>query len=80
MVYMYRQGDLLFIKINEIPKKRKRRYKYDVLAWGETTGHTHKLENGAIYRAINEQGQYRTYIEAKNNTKVVQIPALVQSI
>lgn len=68
---MYRQGDLLFIKINQIPKKRKRKLKTDVLARGEATGHVHRLVNGTLYRAANELGRYRTFIHARKGTKVI---------
>lgn len=45
---MWRQGDLLIIKVNEIPKDSVGRYS-KVLAEGERTGHTHLLDGGEIY-------------------------------
>ena len=34
MVYMYRQGDILFLKVKEMPKKRRQRIKTDVIIIG----------------------------------------------
>jgi hypothetical protein len=45
---MKRQGDLLIIKVDRIPKnaiKQKNR----VLAEGEVTGHLHELDSGELY-------------------------------
>jgi len=45
---MYRQGDLLFIKVNKKPKKLSRIYT-NVIARGEATGHAHTLIGGELY-------------------------------
>lgn len=47
MAEMYRQGDLLFIRINELPKRTKKRTS-DVILKGEATGHSHRLVGGQI--------------------------------
>ena len=39
---MQRQGDLLIIKINELPKEVKK-LKTLIVAYGEITGHKHRL-------------------------------------
>jgi hypothetical protein len=71
MVYMYRQGDVLFIKVKEMPKSRRRKIKSDIVIRGEATGHTHKLINGTMWGAMNERGATRRYIKARVGTKVV---------
>lgn len=45
---MNRQGDLLFIKINELPKGLKK-IRGNVIVRGEATGHTHQLGGGDIF-------------------------------
>lgn len=45
---MWRQGDLLIVKVKRIPQdaiKKKRR----ILAEGEATGHMHELDKGEVY-------------------------------
>lgn len=41
---MKRQGDLLFIKVNEIPKETEIK-KDEVIAEGEVTGHKHRISD-----------------------------------
>ena len=43
-----RQGDLLIVKVGEIPKAAKPK-KDRVLAEGEATGHMHELDSGFVY-------------------------------
>lgn len=43
----YRQGDVLVIPVNSIPKKLKRTNKV-TLALGEVTGHHHTITSGAV--------------------------------
>ena len=43
-----RQGDILIIKIDKLPKKAKKRNS-KILLKGESTGHAHRLEEGEIY-------------------------------
>ena len=44
----WRQGDLLIVKVGEIPKDAKTK-KDRVLAEGEATGHMHELDSGEVY-------------------------------
>ena len=44
---MWRQGDLLFIKVNKIYGKKQ---KDKVIALGELTGHSHELTYGDVYQ------------------------------
>lgn len=43
---MYRQGDVLLAKVDNLPKNalEKPADKRIVLAWGETTGHAHAID------------------------------------
>lgn len=52
---MYRQGDLLFVKTNELPKECIV-VEDGIIARGEITGHTHKIRDGrkaALLVAMN---------------------------
>lgn len=51
---MYRQGDLLVLKIDQIPEMDSRDIVPDgVLLRGEVTGHSHKLVGGSVYKKGN---------------------------
>ena len=47
MVVQYRQGDLLIVEADEIPKGAKPK-KSNIIVEGEATGHAHRLQNGQI--------------------------------
>lgn len=53
MPKMYRQGDVLLVKVEELPKKA-RKSKTDIVLRGEATGHAHRLVDGTIYRFRGE--------------------------
>ena len=48
MTKIYRQGDVLLLKIDKIPGK-KRKIKSDIIAKGEVTGHAHRILNGSLF-------------------------------
>ena len=59
---MYRQGDLLIIQVDHIPKKYHHSFS-DILLEGEATGHAHRILNGQVYRqgwlsARNDMGPF----------------------
>ena len=43
-----RQGDILFTKVDSAPKQQNIVVK-NIVAYGEATGHCHKLEGGILY-------------------------------
>ena len=43
-----RQGDVLIIRVNEIPHNARKR-KSRILVEGEATGHMHELDSGEVY-------------------------------
>ena len=45
---MVRQGDLLIVKVNELPKECIKQ-NHRILAEGEATGHMHELDSGELY-------------------------------
>ena len=49
----YRQGDVVLVKIDELPKGLKE--KDNVLALGEVTGHSHRLLGGKTLIGDNKQ-------------------------
>jgi len=50
---MFRQGDLLIVRISSIPKKAIKR-ESGILAEGEIAGHLHELDSGIVYEQRNE--------------------------
>jgi hypothetical protein len=63
---MMRQGDLLILKIDAIPKGAVQ-LNHRVLAEGEATGHTHELDTGELYED-NGTLYFRVTEEAKEAT------------
>lgn len=56
---MYRHGDVILIQA-EIPSKAQQiRDKDVVLAYGEVTGHSHKIPDGAIMFKYNDKDYVR---------------------
>jgi len=45
---MVRQGDLLIVKVDKMPKEAVK-LNHRVLAEGEATGHLHELDSGVLY-------------------------------
>ena len=45
---MMRQGDLLIVRVNNIPEGAEKQ-DHRVLAEGEATGHMHELDSGTLY-------------------------------
>ena len=69
MKIMYRQGDLLFIKVDKLPKKRKlSRVTDNIIVRGEATGHAHRLIGGELYIDWVDR---RMYIVVRKIAKVV---------
>jgi hypothetical protein len=58
-----RQGDVFLRKIDKIPENAKE--KDNILAQGETTGHKHKIINGKVFSANNQQ-----YVLAEQKTEL----------
>jgi hypothetical protein len=63
----YRQGDLLFVEVNQLPRTA-RRVEHRVIAEGETTGHMHQVldETAVLY----EDGNVK-FLEALGDASVV---------
>lgn len=40
---IYRQGDVLFVKISSFPKKKFKKLSTPIIAKGEMTGHKHEI-------------------------------------
>lgn len=68
MGIIYRQGDVLLKKIDELPKN-KRKLKTDIIVRGEATGHAHKIRIGILFSSW-EDGPH-LYIKASKGAKVV---------
>lgn len=63
---MHRQGDVLFVKVANLPPKVIER-KNTVLVDGEATGHAHRLTVGQIWQT-REGG---LFLEARAGSKIV---------
>ena len=71
---MYRQGDLLIVEIDRIPKRRKMRKVNDrIILRGEATGHAHQLVGGDLYSARWGLGfnQPEMYIDIAKTGQIV---------
>lgn len=62
----HRQGDVLFVKIAELPEETLVQRKSHVIVEGESTGHAHRLTIGMIL-----DGSTGTYLKADQETQVV---------
>ena len=49
---MYRHGDVLITKVSDIPKGAKKKVD-NVIVYGESTGHAHRLIGGEIFTKGN---------------------------
>ena len=63
---LHRQGDVGFLKIEELPLKLKKK-KDNVIVYGEVTGHAHRLIDGSIHK--DDDGQM--YLITKDTAHVV---------
>jgi len=64
---IYRQGDILFKKINSLPAYLKEKPD-KVVAEGEETGHAHVLVNGAVFELVNSDS---LYIKSDQHTRII---------
>lgn len=71
---MYRQGDLLFKKIDKLPGGVTPS-RDNVILRGEVTGHAHILQNGQIFHKLGfyQHVQPEIFIEVENNGRVVHL-------
>lgn len=73
---LFRQGDILLRKVDRLPADAKRIDDL-VLARGEATGHSHRLEGGRVFRTGNGQLLVQVEEEAKlvhEEHRQIQIP------
>jgi len=63
---MKRQGDILIKRIDQLPKEARLK-KDNVLVYGESTGHTHRLEGGEVYQTPDSL----LYLLIANKGKIV---------
>jgi len=60
----YRQGDVLLVKVNKIPKEAKPR-KSNIVVEGEASGHAHRIVNGTILETKNIFNTVNDLVEKK---------------
>ena len=70
MVKIYRQGDVLFKKIESLPKKN-RKLDTDIIVKGEATGHAHRIVNGDIFVSWIEAMGPINFLKAGKHAKIV---------
>ncbi|MFX0023558.1 MAG: hypothetical protein ACFE9S_14625 [Candidatus Hermodarchaeota archaeon] len=64
---IYRQGDILFKKIKNLPRQLKKKPD-KVVAEGEETGHAHVLVNGALFELLNSE---KLYLKSEQSTRII---------
>jgi len=66
---MYRQGDILFIRTQQVPKQVSHKKDDGIVALGEATGHAHRVVDGTLW----ERGLsgIDMFVEAEEATKIV---------
>jgi hypothetical protein len=73
---IYRQGDVLLQKVEQLPSGAKLK-KDNIILRGEATGHAHRVENGRLYEAVLEQDKFvfrpetRMFVIASKETRIV---------
>jgi hypothetical protein len=70
---MYRQGDLLFVEVERLPKKKGLTRVHDnVIQRGEASGHAHRLVGGELYESwLDSFSEHRMFIVISTVGKVV---------
>jgi len=58
----YRQGDVLLVKVKQIPKDAKPR-KSNIIVEGEASGHAHRIVNGTILETKNSFNTVNNLVE-----------------
>lgn len=66
---MYRQGDVLFVRVDKPPKLRPANT--DVVVEGEATGHAHRVQNGGLHSDATMYRHPDLYVEAGPKTRIV---------
>ena len=67
---MFRQGDILLVEVQSLPKTTLQEEEGCILAYGEATGHTHEVKkHGKIWVDVNDTG--RRYLEVMRTTALI---------
>lgn len=76
--HIYRQGDILFVKVRGFGKRNLKKLKHGIIAEGEATGHMHQIreKTAILYEEVPHVGLQRAdhiapkCIEAFKKTKI----------
>nr|MDO8116609.1 hypothetical protein [Candidatus Sigynarchaeota archaeon] len=60
-----RQGDVLLVEVDEIPKRAKQ-LQTKIILEGEATGHAHRIVHGEIFQEFTDM-----FVDAGDGTKLV---------
>ncbi|MFW9927940.1 MAG: hypothetical protein ACFFD1_00950 [Candidatus Thorarchaeota archaeon] len=63
----YRQGDVLLVEINKLPKNLKEKDK--TIAYGEITGHHHRFKSKQVQVFVDDENQQ--FVQIKKPSKLV---------
>lgn len=67
---MFRQGDVLIVKVDKIPRINMLHRKKDgILLEGETTGHAHRIKGGVVFESFFEE--YGMYVDVPLRAELV---------
>lgn len=67
MAQIYRQGDILLIKVSRLPESANVKEETCILAYGEATGHTHHIKCDAEIW-VDDSDTGRRYLKVLNDT------------
>jgi hypothetical protein len=61
----WRHGDIMIGEIETLPERAVPRPGTPVLAWGEVTGHSHRIEDpdSVVFYAVGQQGYFEVVAE-----------------
>ncbi len=78
---IYRQGDVLFVKVKSFPKKKVEKLQHRIIAEGEATGHRHEIvpDTAILYGPRQDENRFsldfdrdvrKNYLEVLSDSNV----------
>jgi hypothetical protein len=60
---LYRQGDVLFTRVARLPKGKLTKRENGVVAYGETTGHSHVLKDRDVAEVLEMESELFVHVD-----------------
>lgn len=67
---IYRHGDVIIQRIDNIPGKKMKQDKTNILVEGEVTGHAHKLIKGEVWKLADPEEMTIGFLKVLEPTKI----------